>query len=81
MNPEGRWNPGSDAYAKIEESIMYWEGNITEKQDSIQVMLEDVELDQSVVSSTITISTETKVLEKFIEVVNLIYIIMRRINL
>ena len=44
-------------------------------------MLEDVELDQSVVSSTITISTETKVLEKFIEVVNLIYIIMRRINL
>ena len=46
MAPEGIWKPRPDAYANIKESIMYWEGKITEKRDRIQVMLEVVELDQ-----------------------------------
>ena len=38
---------------------MDWEGELTDNQDRIQVMLEDVELDQSVVSSTMMNSTKT----------------------
>ena len=53
MTPEVIWKPGSEAYVKIEESIIDWELNITEKQGSIQVMLEDVYLDQSVFSNAI----------------------------
>ena len=41
MTPKGRWNPVSDADVKSEESI--------EKQDRIQVMLEDVDIDQPVI--------------------------------
>ena len=43
------------------------EGNITEKQDTIQVMLEDVELYQSVIPSAMISSTETKVICNIIE--------------
>ena len=50
-------NPGSDSYANVEERIMNLEGNITEKRYRIQVMLEDVELYQSFVSSEIISST------------------------
>ena len=46
MKPEGRMNPGSYSYANSEEIIMDLEGNITYKQDIIQVMLEDVDLDK-----------------------------------
>ena len=53
MTTYGRWNPRSYSYAKSEESIMYWKGNITEKRYRIQVMLEDPELDQSVTSISI----------------------------
>ena len=68
MTPEGICNPGLDAYANSEESIIYWEGNITYKKDSIQVMLEYVELDQSAVSSAMISSTYTKVIDNIIEV-------------
>ena len=53
MTPEVIWKPGSEAYVKSEEIIIDWELNITEKQGSIQVMLEDVYLDQSVFSNAI----------------------------
>ena len=29
MTPEGKFNPGSDAYTKSEEKIMDWERKIT----------------------------------------------------
>ena len=56
-------NPGSDVCVNSEESIMYWEGSITEKRDRIQVHLED----KSVVSSAMISSTETKVIDNTIE--------------
>ena len=45
------------------------EGNITENQDIIQVRLEDVDLDQYLVSSEMVISTEEKVIDNNIEAV------------
>ena len=42
---------------------MDWEGELTDNRDRIQVMLEDVELDQSVVSSTMMNSTKTNVVD------------------
>ena len=35
---------------------MYWEGNITQKLYRIKVMLEDVDIDQSVVSTLMGIT-------------------------
>ena len=45
---------------------MDWEGNIKDKQDRIQVMLEDAELDKLVVSSAMISSIEMKVIDKII---------------
>ena len=42
MTLEVRWNPVSYAYTTSKDIIMDWEGNITENQDRIQVMLENV---------------------------------------
>ena len=42
---------------------MHWEGNITAKRGRIQVMLEDVELELSVVLSAIISITEAKVID------------------
>ena len=67
MNTEVIWNPGSYAYAKSEKIITDWEENITEKRDRIQVMLEDVEIDQSVISSEIISSTDMKTIDDIIE--------------
>ena len=46
MTPKDRCNPESDAYVNREESIMYWQVNITDKRDRIKMMLEDLELYQ-----------------------------------
>ena len=51
MKPEVRLNPGSYSYANSEEIIMDLEGNITYKQDIIQVMLKDVDLDKYFISN------------------------------
>ena len=45
---------------------MDWEGNIKDKRDRIQVMLEDAELDKLVVSSAMISSIEMKVIDKII---------------
>ena len=81
MTTGGIWNPGFYAYVKSEEIIMDWEGSITYKQDRIQFMLEDVELDQSVVSSEIFSSTETKMIDNLIELHEHVCIKMIRIHL
>ena len=47
---------------------MDWVGNITEKRYRIHVMLEDVDLDQSLISSVMNSSTETKDIDRIIEV-------------
>ena len=47
---------------------MGWEVNITEKRYMIQLMLEDVDLDQSLISSVMNSSTETKDIDRIIEV-------------
>ena len=47
---------------------MDWEGKITENQDRIQVMLENVQLYQSGVSSSMINSIETNVIDNIIEV-------------
>ena len=69
MNSEDIWKPGSDAYPKIEEIIMDWEKSIKYKQYRIQVMLEVVELDKSVVSSATIISRKMEVIDNIFEVI------------
>ena len=46
---------------------MGWKGNIIEKQDRIQVILEDVFIDQSVISDAMLSSTKPKVIDKIFE--------------
>ena len=47
---------------------MYWERNIADIRDSIQVMLEEVDLDPSVVPSEMISIMEVKVIDNIIEV-------------
>jgi hypothetical protein len=47
-----RWNPHTDAYAKNEEAIMDWEGNVKPPRDrEIRIVLDDVPEDEAMVSS------------------------------
>ena len=52
MLTPSRWNPHSDAYAKNEEAMLDWEGNITAAKDrQVKVMLDVLEDDEAMVSS------------------------------
>jgi hypothetical protein len=47
-----RWNPHTDAYAKNEEAIMDWEGNVKPLRDrEVRIILDDVPEDEAMVCS------------------------------
>lgn len=58
LTPEGRkWNPHSDSYARNEESMLDWEGNMVALKDRLHILVEDLpedDNDDMTVSSLIT---------------------------
>ena len=38
-----RWNPHSDAYARNEEMMLDWEGNVRPKKERVRVVLDEIE--------------------------------------
>ena len=37
-----RWNPHCDSYAQNEENMLDWEGNMVERKDRMQILIEDL---------------------------------------
>jgi hypothetical protein len=64
LTPGGQWNPHSDAYAKNEENMLDWEGNMVEKRDRVQILLSDVEIDSAMASSATISKLETKIINE-----------------
>ena len=45
MTPDGsRWNPHSDVYARNEENMLDWEGQLVEKKDCVRILIEDIDI-------------------------------------
>ena len=45
MTPDGsRWNPHSDVYARNEENMLDWEGQLVEKKDRVRILIEDIDV-------------------------------------
>jgi hypothetical protein len=53
-----KWNPHSDVYARNEENMIDWEGNLTEKRDRRRLLIADIDEDRNMTSSLCISSTE-----------------------
>ena len=60
---DGQGNPHSDAYAKNKENMLDWEGNMVERRDWAQILLSEVEIDSTIVSSAKISKLETKFID------------------
>ena len=67
LTPDGQWDPHSDAYARNEESMLDWEGNMVEKKDRMQILLSEVEIDAMTISSAQISKLETKFIDERME--------------
>ena len=61
LTPEGHWNPHSDSYARNEENMLDWEGNIIAPKDRAQIMLEDIPIDDGLVASMSISAVESQI--------------------
>jgi len=68
LTPE-RWNPHSDSYARCEESMTDWEGNITAKKDRLRVVLDEIPdaSEHGNVSHALISSVESKAVDSNID--------------
>jgi hypothetical protein len=64
LTPEGQWNPHSDAYARNEENMLDWERNIVEKRDQVEILLSEVEIGSTMISSAKISKLETKIIDE-----------------
>jgi len=58
MLTPSRWNPHSDAYARNEESMLDWEGNMKQPKDRVRVVIDDIPEDEAMVSSLLISDAE-----------------------
>jgi hypothetical protein len=61
------FNPHDDAYAANEESMMDWEGNMIEKQHRTQIILSDIEEDESMRVSSVISSIESRTIDQVLD--------------
>eukprot|EP00957_Ditylum_brightwellii_P066372 5038287-Ditylum_brightwellii.AAC.1 len=54
------WTPHASAYANCEQSMLDWERNMVEKSDEMKIILTDIQHDESIASSMIIGSAETR---------------------
>jgi hypothetical protein len=73
LTPEGQWSPHSDAYARNEESMLDWEGNMVEKRDRMQILLSEVHIDSAMAASAEISQLESKSINKRMEEVDQVY--------
>lgn len=65
MTPDGSsWNPHSDVYARNEENMLDWNGNMVEPKDRVRVLLSDIEEDTAMVASATVSMVETQAIDR-----------------
>ena len=66
LTPEGHsWNPHSDSYARNEENMLDWEGNMVERRHRPRIIVDDLpEPDDAIVASFTISSVETGMIDQ-----------------
>lgn len=62
--PDGPWNPHSDVYARNEENMLDWEGNIVAPRDRIRIVLDQLPDDHIMASSVQVSSVENSIIDR-----------------
>jgi hypothetical protein len=65
-----KWNPHCDAYATNEENMLDWEGNMIQRKDRTQILLETIPEDIAMAASVYVSSAETKAINIVFEQCN-----------
>ena len=60
LTPNGIWNPHSDAYAKNEENMLDWEGEMVEKKHRKRILLSEIEEDVAMCSAAAISAAEVR---------------------
>jgi hypothetical protein len=63
LTPNGPWDPHSDVYARNEENMTDWLGNISEPEQRPRILLKTVEEDVAMSASLCISSVETQVID------------------
>ncbi len=63
LTPNGQWNPHTDVYAKNEENILDWEGNIVEPKNRPKIILSEVQDDEAMTAVTMVSSVESQAVD------------------
>ena len=67
LTPEGPWTPHESVYAKNEEHMLDWEGNMVEKQTCQKFMLEEVEDNIEMSIGSVIAEAESSAIDKVYE--------------
>jgi hypothetical protein len=70
LTPCSQFNPHDDAFAANEESTLDWEGNIVERKHRTQVLLGEIQEDESLTVSAAVSSVETRTIDLVLEAAN-----------
>ena len=60
ITPDGPWNPHSDTFARNEENLTDWEGNIVPKSQRQRILIDDLDDDPEMTESMMISSVETR---------------------
>ena len=63
LTPEGPWDPHADTYARNEETMTDWEGNMVKPSDRQRVLLKHVEPDDAMIASLHVSRTEEAMID------------------
>ena len=61
-----QYNTQSDVYAKNEENVFDWEGNMIKNKDTVQTLISEVEVDSMMVASSDISIIESKFIDNII---------------
>jgi hypothetical protein len=67
LTPEGVWNPHSDAYARNEEHMLDWEGNMIEEHHRHKIILDDIPVNEDMALGASISHVESKLIDKLID--------------
>jgi hypothetical protein len=64
LTPNGTWNPHSDAYARNEENMLDWEGEMVEKKDRKKILLSEIDEDVAMASAATISAAEVREVDR-----------------
>ena len=73
LTPNGRWDPNSDVYAKNESNMLDWEGNIINKKDRVQILLDEVQDSKAMVIAASISKVEATAIDNNLKGAELIF--------